>query len=229
MSQKISFYRQVVISGHILIGVLLLTLSGQSLARKVGDVEYTFILPYLESETLKFDGGSEAAIESDIGFGFGVSVFHSKQLAGRMDFTWNSSSYTGTRILDDANLTTERFGGRFDSFNMLFGGDYYLTPNDLAPFISGNFGYSYIDSNIPSGVPQTACWWDPWFGYVCDYVQPTFARDTWFYGVGAGLRLDLTDRNFIKLGYYEQYLDLDRLDGSPALGIFKLEIGGKLY
>ncbi len=199
------------------------------LAREEADVEYSFIIPYLDGEVIEFDGGAEASIESDIGFGFGVSGFYSDQMAGRMDFLWNSSSYAATRVLDDGNQTEELFAGSFDSFSLLFGGDYYLTRSKLAPFVSANFGYTYIDSNIPANAPVSACWWDPWYGYICDSYIPTYAKDTWSYGVGAGIRFDVSDRHFIKFGYYEEWIDIDRAKGSPGIGVFKLEFGGKLY
>ena len=41
----------------------------------------------------------------------------------------------------------------------------------FTPYVTGGIGYAFIDTNIPDSPPQTACWWDPWWGYVCDTFQ----------------------------------------------------------
>ncbi len=212
----------------LVMGVVLLALSSISLAARTGDVEYSFVIPATESTVIDFDGGAQANIDGDVGFGFGFGVYYSEQFVAKMEFNWNSSSYSGTRILDDGNRTSETISGAFNSFNWLVGGDYYLTRSKVAPFVSANIGYSYLDSNIPSGAPSSACWWDPWLGYICNTFVPTYTKDTWFYGAGLGVRFEINERTFFKIGYYEEVMDIDRATNDPSVGMFKIEFGGRM-
>lgn len=199
-----------------------------AMAGKKGDFEYSFIIPYTEDIDIEFAGGAQANIQGDIGFGFGISNFYSDQLVTKVDFTWNSSSYSAQRVLDDGNGTRESYSGSFNSFSLLFGGDYYITQSKISPFVSLNIGYSYIDSNIPSSTPASTCWWDAWYGYVCNTYTPTYDSDTWFYGGGLGIRLDVGDSHFVKIGYYEEWIDIDGSVGNTSFNTIRLEIGGKI-
>ena len=210
---------------YIITALAMMLWTSISVAGEKGDVEVSIIVPHIESIDVTFDGGARAEIEKDVGFGFGFSTFFTDQIVGRMNFSWNSSSYAATRILDDDDNTAQRFGGNYASFALGFGGDYYFTPGRIAPFVSAELGYFYIDSNIAAGRPQTVCWWDPWYGYICDVYQPSFGGDGLYYGLGLGVRMEFKQNGFVKLGYYENSLDVDRATSDPDVGVIRFELG----
>jgi len=210
---------------NCMVCLLAMSFGGALHAGQAGDYDFYIVVPFTNGEDLEFDGGAEAKIEDDIGFGFGFGTFITKNLVVRGNMTWNSASYSATRILDDGNNSREVFGGKYDSSSLSLGADYYFTTGRFSPFVSADLGLFYIDSNIPSGRPVSQCWWDPWYGYTCDSYQPSFGDNTWFYGVGAGARMEFGRSNFFKLGYYERWVDFDRVSGSPSFGIFRFEFG----
>ena len=178
----------------------ILVLSSASYADRRDNFEFTLIVPFVMSEEVEFDGGASIDINDDPGFGFGMGYHYTDNFALRGDVTWNSVSYDATRVLDDGNGTEERYSGKLDIFALSFGGDYYFTTGTLSPFVNGNVGWTNIDTNITDGGGDTVCWWDPWWGYVCDTILTTYQEDYWHYGVGAGLRLDLNRSTFLRLG-----------------------------
>lgn len=201
-----------------------LCLSTQANAVREGEIDVTLFSPYQTSESVDFDGGASADLDSSAGFGFGVAYNYTNNLAVKAEFSWNSFGYEAHAVLEDDYVTVD-FRGEMDNLTLLFGGDYYLTRGQLSPFINANFGWSWLDSNIPKGRPSTGCWWDPWWGYVCSSYQNTHSENSMFYGLGLGARFDISRKSFVKVGYYETWMDWDNIDGSASLSTFKFEFG----
>lgn len=187
--------------------------------------EFSLQVPYLYGETVDFEGGASASIASDPGFGFTAGYNYSNHLNLKASLTWNDTRYDGRRVLDDGNGTTETISGVMDTFNFSAVADYYLFDGSFSPFVSGMIGWSAMDGNVAAGFPEEVCWWDPWWGYYCEYYQPTYGADSFSYGVGAGLRFDLSENHFIRAGYYERWLDIEYADSNPSLGSAIVEFG----
>jgi opacity protein-like surface antigen len=190
-----------------------------------GDMEFVLQMPYFEGKELGFDGGARADIDDDAGFGMGLAYNYTDRLALNGFINWNSPDYLIERVLEDGR--SEFLSSEMDTFNVGLGGDFYFSTGRLSPFISGVVGANYIDTNIPSGLPDTVCWWDPWYGYVCISDTPTHDEWSFYYGVGAGLRLDFGQSAFIKAGYYQNYMDFDNASGSTEVESYRLELGFK--
>ncbi len=194
-------------------------------ASRTGKLESSLIIPYFNDATFKFSGGAMAELNSDPGLGFGFGYNYTDQIAARLDITMNSISYTATRVLDDSGQTTESYGGSLDSFSMRFGGDYYFMRGNFSPFVNANIGYNYVDSGVVSGTPGTICWWDPWWGYICDYYVPTYSESSMTYGLGGGVRFDFARSSFVRLGYFVDYIDFDQSKGTENFDAFRFEFG----
>jgi opacity protein-like surface antigen len=205
--------------------LILFAFSAASWADRNGDFEFTIQIPYLLGEEVDFEGGAAADIADDPGFGFGIGYHVSEQLAWRMNISWNTTNYDVTRVLDDGLGTEVNLSGTLDTFTLGFGGDYYLTQGKVAPFINANLGWTLVDSNIPAGPPQTVCWWDPWFGYLCSTSQATHNENVFNYGLGAGVRFDMGRNNFIRVGYFQRWLDFDEASDSPTVDTALFEFG----
>jgi len=197
----------------------------EAYAERGGKFDFSLVLPYLSGEDIEFEGGARAEINSDPGFGFGFSFNTSDKLAWRGDFLFNSVSYNATRVLDDGEFTREIFGGNIDTSSILFGADYYFSARAFSPFVNANAGWLFLDPNIPSGAPQSACWWDPWYGYDCHDYQSTYTDTNFVYGIGAGLRFQVNRHNFVKIGYYTEYMDFAQSSSSADFDSIRFELG----
>jgi hypothetical protein len=95
---------------------------------------------------------------------------------------------------------------------------------DFTPYVTGGIGYSFIDTNIPDAPPQTACWWDPWWGYVCDTFQSTRNVEEFTYQAGVGVRWDVSPGYTMRFAYEKHWLDLGEATTTPNFDQFKLGI-----
>lgn len=187
--------------------------------------EMTLQPRFLDQTTLDFEGGAKAQINDDVGFGFGFAYNKSNQLALGFDISWNSANYTATRVLDNPDRETQQVGGVLDSSSLLFGGTYYLGGMALAPFVSANLGWTYVDSNIPTGPEEDVCWWDPYWGYVCGSYVPTASSWEFTYGAGLGLRWDMTNRVFLRGSANRMWIDFDKATDTTEYTVWRVDIG----
>ncbi|MFV2055589.1 MAG: outer membrane beta-barrel protein [Thiohalomonadales bacterium] len=186
--------------------------------------EFNFGLDYLKSKSVGGDRGSKADLTSDSGFAMGFGFNFSEKLLLAFDANWHSPSYSGTRVLDDGNGTTEQINGRIDTSNIGARGYYHFLDNRFTPFVSASMGWTFVDSNIPTGEGGTGCWWDYYWGYVCNTYALTYTSTKFSYGVGLGLRMDLNRSMFIRGSVDKTWLDYDT-SGSVDNLSYRFEVG----
>lgn len=182
---------------------------------------WEFILPinYSQSTSFNGEGGSSASLNSDVGMGlgFGYNLNNHFQLGGTI--SWSARNYAATLV--DSNGTTRRASGTLDSSTIALNGTYYLMQGGFSPFLTGGIGSTFIDSNIPNGQGSTACWWDPWYGYVCDTYQATKTQTALSYSAGAGVRFELTRGVSVQGSYNRMWLDYSK--ANPSLDSWRLD------
>lgn len=184
-----------------------------------------FLAPqFINSKLLQFDNGAEADINerSSIGFGFAYNV--NKHIELGLLFSSSSANYTGTRVVDDGSDTTEKFTANMYTSSIDFSFTYNLFSTPFTPYISGNIGSTYIDSGIPNGQIGSACWWDPWWGYICTPTAQTYTATRLSYGASLGLRYDFSRKLFMKGGVTQTYLDLNS-SNTPDFTSYQLIFG----
>jgi len=172
--------------------------------------------------------GTKVHVNDDLGWGFGFGYHIDKRFMVGVDMTWLSANYDAT-IATDNNAdqipdTTVDIGGTLDAANLQFVGQYNILPGRVTPFLRASLGWTWIDSNIPSGPAQGACWWDPWYGYICNTWQPTFEDTAFAYGAAVGVRGELTPRFFIEGSYSVLWVDFNRA-GNQSFDGFRLNAG----
>ena len=190
---------------------------------------WDFILPLNYAEEIKIEGkgGSSAELNDDFGFGFGLgyNLNDHFQLSGLLQ--WNSRNYDATVIHEDDS--TGRYGGYIETFNLGLNGTYYFMDGAFTPFISGLFGHTWVDTNIQDGPTTGVCWYDPWWGYICDYYTPTKTESDWVYGAGLGIRYDVNNQFGIQCSYNKNYMDFDNSSETPDLNSWRLDFIFRMF
>jgi opacity protein-like surface antigen len=190
-----------------------------------GRYEITLQPRYLASKTVDFGGGTSIDIDSDLGFGMGFGYNITNKFAMHADWSWASSNYQakiGTST--GGTLGTTSASGTLDSSTFALNLSYYFLDGPLTPFVLGGIGWTWVDSNIPSGPPQGTCWYDPWYGYICNSYQNTYAKDYFSYSLGLGGRWDVSPGFFLRGSVVWQWMDVGTA-GTTAFPGGRLDIG----
>ena len=141
------------------------------------------------------------------------------QLGSDADFEGGSTIETE----DDFGFTLSTGYNINDKLNATLGFSY----GEMTPFIGAGIGWSWIDTNVPTGLPESACWWDPWYGYICTTYQDTKTIDGFAYQLGAGLRYDINDMLAVHGSYRVTWVDIEQATSTPQFDGFQLSIGWK--
>jgi len=213
--------RMILYSGLML--ALLLGAAAADAQSREGRWEFTLGTAYQLGSDLSFEGGSTVSTEDDFGFVMTTGYHFSDSLQTNFGLQWQSVGY-------DANVVQEDGGdlgisGGYDAWILSGNLIMNLAEGPLVPFVGAGIGYTWIDTNVPNGLPQTGCWWDPWYGYICSTYYPTKSVDAFSYQAMLGLRYSFNPSTFLRLTYTSQWLQLDKADGSPRFDVAGLEIG----
>ena len=168
--------------------------------------------------------GSSVDTGGDFGFALGGGYNFNEHLATTFGLQWSGIGYDATGMDEDGS----EFGlrGSYDAFTLSGNLVYNFTENQLTPYVGAGIGWTWIDTNIPNGPPQTGCWWDPWWGYVCYTSYPTETKDTFSYQATIGLRYTFdSDNTFMRFGYTSQWMDFSGASGTPRFDVFLLDFG----
>jgi opacity protein-like surface antigen len=181
-------------------------------------------LLYQDSQDITFDGGSTASLDDDIGVALTFGYRFNSHFELTFGLDWNTVGY-------DVNVAPAVDGGlgftghgQLEAFTPRVDMNFNLLNGNLTPYLSGGVGWSYIDTNIPDGPPQSSCWWDPWLGHVCGTWQSTQSIDELTYNLGVGVRWDVGPSISLRFAYDKHWLDLGEATTTPALDQFKLGV-----
>jgi hypothetical protein len=192
---------------------------------RAGKGEIYLFPVFTTGQTYSFEGGATAQTDTGYGFGLGFGKNFTPNLAAGVDIQWGSSDYRSTVLPGPGNGGQPvSVRGSVDSSTVRFHGTYYLGNADLAPFITGGLGWTYIDSNVPSGPPQGVCWWYPWWGQVCGSYIPTATTTKFSYNVGLGLRQDFRGGMFVRGLVNNQWVDIAS-SGTSSWTQWRIDVG----
>jgi outer membrane assembly lipoprotein YfiO len=200
---------------------------GPSYRRRKGRYEVTLQPRYAVSKDIDGTGGSKLALDPGWGLGLGFGYNFTGKLALHLDGSWTSANYQATIATTDTggNPTgSTTASGTLDTFSAALNLSYYILDGPLTPFLLGGIGWTFVDSNIPSGPPQGVCWYDPWYGYVCTSYQNTYTRSYFSYNLGLGARWDVTQSFFLRGSAGWQWVDLGKAGTTDFLG-GRLDLG----
>jgi outer membrane assembly lipoprotein YfiO len=192
-----------------------------------GRYELTLQPRYVASKDIDGNGGSKLALDPAFGFGLGFGYNLTDKFALHLDGSWARADYQATIATTDAggNPTgPTTAAGTLDTATVALNLSYYVLEGPLAPFLVGGIGWTFVDSNIPSGPPQGVCWYDPWYGYVCTSYQNTYTRSYFSYNLGVGARWDVMSGLFLRGSVGLQWVDLGQAGSTDFLG-GRLDLG----
>jgi len=200
--------------------------SAQNQTQRAGHWEASFNVLYADSETVNSDNSASADIDNGYGWGFGFGYNFNDHLGLEFNAMWRQADYRATTTPAAGNGNgPQSFSGTLDVGTMGVNGTYNLLAKALTPFVTGGIGATYVNSDIPDGLPVNVCWYDPWWGYYCGPVVPTKSETYFSYNVGAGVRWDSPGSLFLRGQVTRQWLDVGGGVGTPAFTQFRFDIG----
>jgi len=192
-----------------------------------GRYEITLQPRYVASKNIDGAGGSALALDPAPGIGLGFGYNFTNKFALHLDGSWGRSDYQATIATTDTNgnpTGSTTAGGTLDTTTFALNMSYYVLDGPLTPFLMGGIGWTFVDSNIPSGPPQGVCWYDPWYGYVCTSYQNTYTKNYFSYNLGLGVRWDVMSGFFLRGSVGWQWVDLGQAGTTDFMG-GRLDLG----
>jgi opacity protein-like surface antigen len=184
---------------------------------------------YSLSTDVSFDGGTRLEIEDDIGVALLFGYRFDPKLELQFYIDWNEVDYSG--VLQSATFPglTANVNGTMETFTPRVNVTYNFLDAPLTPFVTAGIGWSFIDTNIPTGQVQVGCWWDPWYGQICTPYQPTKDVDGFNYGAGVGGRWDIGEAFSLRLAYQKRWIDISHATSTPDTDRFDLGFVWRYY
>ncbi len=178
---------------------------------------------YVHSGTVNFDNDASASVDSSSAWGMTIGYNFNENLNLALDLSSRSANYSAEIIREDS--TRAIVEGRLDTSTTNLGLTYNFLDQRLTPYVTANLGWTFTDTNVPTGEPPSSgCWWYPWWGYVCGTFVPTETSNDWSYGGIVGLRLDISDKVFAKAGAGKQWIRYGDA-GNPDFTFYKFDLG----
>lgn len=188
-----------------------------------GRWELTLGAAYQLGADLEGEAGSTLETDDDFGFAMMGGYNFTDSFATTFGFQWADIGYEGTAIDDDGS--TLGISGSYEAWAMSVNGVFHFMEGPITPYLGAGIGYTWVDTNVPSGPPVTGCWWDPWWGYVCYTDYPTKTTDAFTYQASLGVRWEFNPSTFTRLSYSSQWADFDNAGSTPRFDVVLLEIG----
>jgi opacity protein-like surface antigen len=182
--------------------------------------EFGIDLIYQNSQDVEFEGGTNVEFDSDIGFSIYGGLRISDRLEVQFGVDWLQADYDVSFQSATVPGLTFNASGEIEQITPFVRGNFNFVDGPITPYITAGVGYSFIDTNIPDGPPQTGCWRDPWYGQICTTYHCTATTEEFTYNAGLGLRWDLSNGYSWRLAYEKHWYDLE--NASPDFDQFKL-------
>lgn len=188
------------------------SLTAQERTARREDFEFAIGFPYLEPETTTFDGGTVVHTESSTGLGFNFDWRFADRWSAGATLAMHDIDYTANIAVAGSPLGSpgEIVSNDLDTQSIMgHVKRYFGNWERVAPYATGALGWVSIDTNIAAGPPVGVCWFDPWWGFVCDAVQPTHTETELGTAFGFGVHWDFSRRVFLDVSVGREWIDFD--------------------
>lgn len=220
----------MIASKVLIASALALLVAAPALAQssRRADTNEIYIGPvFTDGKNYSFEGGSSARTDTGYGLNIGFARNFTAHLSAGIDLVWSEQDYRATvEARADTPSASRQINGTLETGTVRFFGTYNILAGNFTPFVTGGMGWTYIDTNVPSGLPENVCWAYPWYGYACSSYVPTHSTTRFSYNVGAGLRLD-AGKGVFRLLVNSQWADFGGSYGSSNVTQYRIDIGTK--
>jgi opacity protein-like surface antigen len=186
-----------------------------------GDWEFRIGPVFMNSQDVDFKGGSTAKVKSNTGIKGGAGYYLNENLVLGGNFAYSKADFSGT-VNGGTAGTTAFENGRLEFSSLMFDATYNFAQGPFRPFVEGGLGWNWINTNIATGPPQVGCWWDPWWGYVCNGYQPTKSNSSFAYQLGVGAQLNFNREFGLSASYKKTWIDMKNSSSTPGFDGFEL-------
>ncbi|MCO4812185.1 MAG: porin family protein [Gammaproteobacteria bacterium] len=209
----------------LLMVLVVLAMSSTAAAQsdRGGMWEFGLMLNHSDSESLSAEGGSTLDIESSRGYGLNLAYNFNSRLAIGGEFNWSSPDYSAVIVPDGIGLP-ETINYKLDSYSFIIKGTFNLLEGPITPYVEAGLGWTEIDSNIQDQPPLTGCWWDPWWGYICDTFYSTYSKSQESFSGAAGLRWDIDNGLTLKAAYGVLNVKASRASGDANFEMYRVDL-----
>jgi opacity protein-like surface antigen len=211
----------------VITAALLVAAPAAAQSRRAGSNEIYLGPVFTDGKSYSFEGGSSARTDTGVGLSLGFAHNFSPHLSAGIDIAWSEQDYRADVQPGPGNPNVpSQINGTIESRTLRFNGSYHFSARDFTPFVTGGLGWTYIDTNIPAGLPENVCWSYPWYGVYCATYVPTETTTKFSYNLGIGLRLDV-GKGLFRLVANSQYVDFGGSYGSSNVIQYRLDFGTK--
>jgi opacity protein-like surface antigen len=158
------------------------------------------------------ENGSSVDIDSEFGWGFSVGWNMTPKWNFAFRFMLAKPDYTAVIVPEDPEIPPQTLNYTASRYSSQLNATYHFFRGPLTPYVQAGIGYSRLDSNVPSTPPVTGCWWDPWWGYICNTTWSTYETSEFTYNVGLGLRWDINGALWMRGTWNREFFSADRAD-----------------
>jgi opacity protein-like surface antigen len=177
---------------------------------------------YQDAQAINFDGDSQVRLQTDYGISAWLGYRFNTHFDMQWTLDWNDIDYKSTLTSQSPFGLTANIDGTLESFTTRFVANYNILDRPLTPYVTAGIGWAFVDTNVPTGPPQSFCWWDPWWGPVCGAYQNTRSFDEFAYNLGVGARWDLGSAFTLRLAYEQHWIDFSKANSTPTFDQVKL-------
>jgi len=181
---------------------------------------------YQDGQSTGGNNGSSLSVDGELGFSVSLNYNLNSRFALGVDFDWLRPDYNAVLINDEDPAESIEIDHTASQWNTRFKGTFnFVEEGPLVPYAQLGFGWTFLDSNVADGPPQTGCWWHPWWGYICENFYRTYSSTEFSYGGALGLRYELLGNSFINVSYDYWELDTGGSRANPTLESWRLQYG----
>ena len=172
---------------------------------------------------LSAEQGSSIDVDSEIGWGisFGYNLNNKWNFQYRLGLI--KPDYLAVIVPEDMPDSPQVIDYTLSRYTHQLNATYHFFEGPLTPFIRAGIGYSTVDSNVPDSPPQTGCWWDPWWGYICDTTWSTYDTSEFTYNAGLGVRWDINGALFLRGSWVREFMKVD--SGDLDFDLISIDLG----
>jgi len=191
------------------------------MSRRTAKWDFSVQTRYTAAKDFSGAYGSRLSMDDDLGWGFGFDYHLNERLDLGFLMSWRSIPYNATAVDATDASNTVNYSNWLDTGTFAADATWNILPRRVTPYLTGSLGWTLINTNISAGI-SSGCWWDPWWGYVCSSYVSTYGADAFTYSAGVGVRLEVTQAVFFKVGYDWAGVDIDSAD---SFNIFRVDAG----